>query len=154
MVQFNGDRDFGETAVNAERLLGYIETAAANGAQMVVLPEGSLHGYATESEVWCRPGLGGYAGRDCRSVEGTAESVPGGAMVMWFGGQAARLNVRIVYSTIEKDGSRYYNTVVLVGPDGYEAKYRKRALYYLDQGYASSVAKRRSSICLLGQSAF
>jgi len=138
MVQFDGDRDFGETEANAERLLDYIETAATHGAGLVVLPEGSLHGYATETEVWCRPGLAQYAGRNCRSIAGVAEVLPGSAMVQWFAGHADRLGLRIVYATIEKDGADYYNTVVLVGPDGYEAKYRKRVLYYLDQGYATS----------------
>jgi predicted amidohydrolase len=37
----------------------------------------------------------------------------------------------------EDDGEAFFNTLGVVGPAGYVTKYRKRALYYVDQAYAT-----------------
>jgi predicted amidohydrolase len=139
MLQFDADQAFGDTERNVERLTAYAEDAAAAGARLVLFPEGSTHGYANPSEVWCRPGRTSLGSRRCRDVGAVAETLPGadGTVDARFTALARRLGVHVVYSAIERDGARYYNTAVMVGPDGLEAKYRKRALYYLDEGYAT-----------------
>jgi predicted amidohydrolase len=37
----------------------------------------------------------------------------------------------------EVDGEVFYNTVGVVGPEGFVTRYRKRALYYIDEAYAT-----------------
>lgn len=136
MVQFDADEHFGDAGGNIARLTALIEQAAADGARLVVLPEGSTYGYATPHEVWCRPGLASLGSRRCRDVSSVAAAVPDGGATQAFVSVARRLNVFIVFSAIEAAGRDFYNAAVLVGPSGWVATYRKRELYYLDEGYA------------------
>jgi len=93
-----------------EQFARFIEQAAAQKADLVVLPE-TLTYYGT--------GLG-FA--DC------AEPVPGPS-TDYFGALAKQHDLYIVAGLIERDGHLIYNVAVLLGPDGkVRGKYRKVAL--------------------------
>ncbi len=93
------------------RLFGeYIEKAGKEGADLVLLPEGST-----------MVGTG-------KSYLEIAETVPGPSTD--FLGKLARKNhAYIVAGLVEKDGATFYNTAVLIGRNGeVEGRYRKVSL--------------------------
>ncbi len=140
LVQYDADSHFGEYDVNLANLTALAIEALGDGAAIIVLPEMSLYGYATDGDAWCAPGVTSYDGRACHDVSAVAEAVPGGPSTTTWAAFAADRGVYVVYSVPEVDGAAYYNTLGVVGPDGYVTKYRKRALYYIDQAYATAGA--------------
>jgi predicted amidohydrolase len=95
---------------NCRQFLPMFEAAAAQKADLVVLPE-----------VLTRTGT------DLTSVE-VAEPIPGPS-TEFFGQQARRHNFYIVAGLLERAGPLVYNTAVLIGSDGKLAgKYRKTSL--------------------------
>lgn len=137
LVQYDGDAHFGDWDTNLANLTGWATEAVNRGADLVLLPEGSAYGYATRDETWCRPGETTAAGRACQDVSSVAEPVPGGPSTEWWTRFAAQHGVFVLYSVPEVDGDTFYNTLGIVGPDGYVGRYRKRALYYIDLAWAS-----------------
>lgn len=97
-------------AENRELFVPLIEKAAAQGADLVVLPElltckGVTHDYAS-----------------------VAESIPG-PTTDYFGGLAKKHDCYLVVGMPEKSGVLVYNVAVLIGPDGkVVGKYRKVTL--------------------------
>jgi predicted amidohydrolase len=93
-----------------EQFAPLIAEAAAQGANLIVLPE-SLTYYAT-----------GLTYADC------AESVPGPS-TEYFGALAKQHSTHIVAGLLERNGHLLYNTSALLGPDGQLiGKYRKVTL--------------------------
>ena len=114
----------GDPSGNRERLIPLVERAAAGGAKIVVLPEAAIPGYADLSTdtFWSKGEAGekGYL-----PVRDVAEAVPGPSTEL-FAPLADRLDVYLTVPIIEKAEGRYYNTVVLLGPDGKTpARHRK-----------------------------
>jgi predicted amidohydrolase len=136
LIQYNGDRYFGEYDTNLANLEDWSLEAIDRGATIIVQPEGSTYGYASQTEVWCAPGMSSWYGRQCRDVSDVAEPIPGGATTTHWEAFATLHEVYVLYSLPEAAGQLFYNTLGVVGPDGYVTKYRKRALYYIDQAYA------------------
>lgn len=136
VVQYDADRHYGDYRTNLENLLVLANDAVAAGATVVVLPEGSARGYATGERLWCRPGMDSYAGKQCDDVSQVAEAVPGGESGRIWEDFAREHRVQVFYAVMERDGDAYYNTVAVVGPDGFVGKYHKRSLYYIDEAYA------------------
>ncbi|MGU8077312.1 nitrilase family protein [Burkholderia pyrrocinia] len=91
-----------------------IETAARNGAALIVLPELANSGYVFE---------------DRDEALALAEPVPDGPTARAFEAIARRLNVHIVSGIAERDGARLYNSALFVGPGGYLGVYRKLHLW-------------------------
>jgi predicted amidohydrolase len=89
----------------AERL---IDEVAANGAQIVVLPEVFNVGF--------------YFGEDLMSV---SEDLDGNT-VRWLKQKAFEKNIYITTSIYEAFEGHYYNTMVMIGNDGSVQYYRKR----------------------------
>jgi N-carbamoylputrescine amidase len=97
---------------NRARSVALIEAAAADGAQLVVLPELMVSGYGVD-----RDGL-----------SASAEAVDGPTLAAWHG-VAARLGVHIVGGFCERAGDKLYNAAMMVGPGGLAGHYRKLHLF-------------------------
>ncbi len=100
---------------NLDAIIGQLETAAKQGARLVVFPECALSGYCFDSrdEAWPH-----------------AEPVPGPA-VDSLAGACRRLGVFAVMGMLERSGDRMFNAIVLVGPQGLVGGYRKVHLPFL-----------------------
>lgn len=95
---------------NCKQFATFIEQAAAQRADLIVLPE---------TLTCTNNGL---------SYTDAAEPVPGPSTA-YFGELAKRHNLYIVAGLVERDGHLVYNTAALIGPDGaLVGKYRKVTL--------------------------
>lgn len=103
----------GGLSANQPRTVELIGEAARRGAQLVILPE------------LCTTG---YAFRDRASAAWAAEVVPGGPTLAAWEAAARRLGVYVVGGLVEVAADALYNTVALVGPQGYIGRYRKAHL--------------------------
>jgi len=100
---------------NLDKILSEAKTAAANGAHLVVFPECALTGYVFISR---------------KEAEPSAETIPGPSTEE-LRACCRRLNVHVIAGLLELDGSRCFNTAILVGPEGLIGKYRKVHLPFL-----------------------
>ncbi len=110
-AQFATDLD---KDANRARAVGAVTDASSMGATLVVLPEASMCGFAS-------------ARTDLREF---AEPLDG-PFVTALSAAAAETGAFVVAGTFEPvpDDARIYNTLVIVGPDGLVARYRKVHLY-------------------------
>ena len=129
----------GKLVQNRERLSALIVEAARRGARIVVLPECAVPGYmdARNDITWERA-TGNRSGSEDRPVALVAERVPGPS-TKFFGELARTLSIYLSVPLIEDDRGKYYNCVVLIGPDGrIAARHRKSNLWPPgDAGWAS-----------------
>jgi predicted amidohydrolase len=105
---------FGDKAHNVQRSLQFIEQAARQGAQLVVLPELANTGYV-------------FANRE--EAFALAEPVTGGETVAAWSEACARLRIHLVAGFAERDGARLFNAAIALGPRGHLATYRKLHLW-------------------------
>lgn len=108
-------------ADNLEKIEGYVHQAASQNADLVVFPEFALTGLPTQPLQVLDP-------NDCAYQHEVAELIPEGPSVQHLINLARELNIHIVWGMAEQSPDRFdvlYNTVVLVGPDGYIGKHRK-----------------------------
>ncbi|MCW2759177.1 MAG: hydratase, partial [Nocardioidaceae bacterium] len=104
-----------DVASNIERTVAAVEKAAADGADVVVLPELASSGYVLHE-----PMLRSVAERTDR---------PGAALRAWAD-VAAATRTTVVAGLPESDGDALYNTAVVLGPDGrVVTRYRKLHLF-------------------------
>ena len=103
---------FGEVEANTA---AYLDLIAAHSADLWVLPELFATGYQFLSPAETRT---------------LAEPVPDGLTTQALIAHAARNDCFIVAGLPELDGEIVYNSAVLVGPDGFIARYRKVHLFY------------------------
>jgi N-carbamoylputrescine amidase len=108
----------GEKSRNVARSLELIEQAAADGAQIAVLPELCNSGYVFES-------------RD--EAFALAESVDDGETIRAWAALAARLRITLVAGFAEREGERLYNSAAVIGPQGVLGRYRKLHLWCDEQ---------------------
>jgi predicted amidohydrolase len=109
-----------DKAANLASMLAAIGSAAAQGADLVVLPEQCLQGYL--------PSLTRYDLDHVTYQVENAETVATGPSVRAVAEAAAAHGVHVVFGMTERDEHRaevLYNTAVLVGPDGVVGSYRK-----------------------------
>lgn len=137
LVQYNADSHFNDYAFNRYALTEFVNRAAVQGSNIIVLPEGSLYGYADSKtgQHWC---LKTNSSPHCLSVEQIAEKIPFGPSTQYFESLSKEKNIWILFNLPEMDQNHFYNTTAIVSPDGFVAKYRKRALYVTDQDYATA----------------
>jgi N-carbamoylputrescine amidase len=104
-----------DVAENTARTTAALRSAAAAGADLVVLPELVATGYVLDREaLWAR-------------AESTAE--PGPVLSAWAA-EARALGITVVGGFAERDGDRLFNAVAVVRPDGTIAgTYRKLHLF-------------------------
>ena len=109
------DVRIGDIAGNLQRMRDRFVEARKNGAALVVFPECAVPGYCFNSREEARE---------------FAQPIPGPAVEFMadlcrdHGGLAA-------FGLLEADGSRLFNSAVLVGPDGLISRYRKVHLPFL-----------------------
>ena len=96
-----GNRD-----ANLQAALGLIKRLAAEGAQLIVLPEACLHGYAIADAAF-----------DRQHLRGIAEPLDG-EYAKAFRAAARESGVFLVASYDRRAGSDIYNTAELISPDG------------------------------------
>lgn len=104
----------GKTTDNVARSIVLLEAAAGKGAKLAVLPELCNTGYVFESR---------------SEVRALAEEIPDGPSTQAWIEAAARLDLHIVAGIAERNGERFYNSAVIVGPSGYIGRYRKVHLW-------------------------
>lgn len=107
--------EFGKPDRNLATLLEKIEEAARSGVKLAIFPEAFLTGYC-------------YRSKDEASE--AAEPIPGPSSQR-IAEACRRLDIHVVYGTLELDGDRLFNAAVLVGPDGVVGVYRKSHLPFL-----------------------
>jgi len=104
----------GAKDANVAKSLALIARAAAQGANLIVLPELANSGYVFDSR---------------REAFALAETVPGGPTTRAWEAIAARLDLHIVAGIAEADVNALYNSAVLIGPNGTIGKFRKMHLW-------------------------
>lgn len=107
---------------NIKKHLKFIERAAKEKIDLLVFPEASIPGFGKE---FCPSTISPDASY---ALLQTAESVPSGPTTQLIMEQAKKNNMYISFGIFEKDTlhcERAYNTVVLVGPNGFIGKYHK-----------------------------
>ncbi|MBT8764575.1 carbon-nitrogen hydrolase family protein [Metapseudomonas boanensis] len=113
LVQLAG-RD-GDTAYNLERTLQAIATCAPD-TDLVVFPETQLMGFPTAG-----------------NVDAVAEPLDGPS-VQAVQRAARERDVAVVVGVAENDAGTFYNTTVLITPEGIALRYRKTHLWASDRG--------------------
>jgi predicted amidohydrolase len=104
----------GETQRNVARTLDFIAEAAAQGAQLIVLPELCNTGYVFETR---------------EEAFALAETIPAGPTAQRWIEAAAKHRLILVAGIAEREGDVLYNSAVIVGPKGYIGTYRKNHLW-------------------------
>lgn len=105
---------FGQTRQNVLASIRLIEQAAAQGANLLVLPELCNTGYVFASRA---------------EAFALAETIPDGHTVQAWIECARRLGIYIVAGITEREDERLYNSAVILGPEGYIGRYRKMHLW-------------------------
>jgi N-carbamoylputrescine amidase len=110
---------------NLEHALPFVDEAATEGANLIVLPEFMPTGYIFTKAIW------------------DAGEPREGLTVKWLKKHSKRLGVYLGTSFLEADGEDFFNTFVLVTPEGKEAgRVRKQtpAAFeaYFTKGYTGS----------------
>ena len=88
---------------NLERAASLVDGAAQEGAKLILLPEFMTTGYLFTNEIW------------------NAGEPQEGPTVKWLRENSKRLGVWLGTSFLEAEGEDFFNTFVLVAPDGKEA---------------------------------
>lgn len=114
-VAFNAT--WGDKDTNLNRILGYMEVAAAEGSHIVVLPEMALTGYDDEET---KP-----KAEKMQSL--LAETVPGPSSEA-VAAKSRELGIYVAFGLPERDAADpdiIYNSACVCGPDGLIGSYRK-----------------------------
>ena len=98
---------------NLERALRFIRQAAAEGADLIVLPELANSGCDLAPR---------YRALDL------AEDIPGGPIVEAWKKGSEESGIYVVGGLLEREGDALYNSAVLVGPETF-GRYRKTHLW-------------------------
>ncbi len=115
----------GRTDDNVRNITNLIRQAAAQGAQIVVLPECAVQGYL-DPTTWTSWSASDTGDRDVSKV---AVPVPG-SMTALFGHLADDLNIYLCVGLIEVASNRFFNSQVLLSPKGsIVAHHRKKSLW-------------------------
>ncbi len=119
-IQF--EPTFARPDLNVPRLLALTEEAATQGARLVVLPEMANIGYC-------------FTNRE--EVSSLVQPVPG-PFTRQLEEIASRHGCVIVcgMGEVDEESDLYYNTAVVVGPQGYLGKYRKTHFFSADAKWA------------------
>ena len=109
------DVAIGNVEANRKKIVDRLRTAAESGAELAIFPECALTGYCFDS---------------LEEVTPFAESIDGPSAEA-IADACRETGANAVAGFIEKDGSRFYNAAMLVGPDGVIGGYRKVHLPFL-----------------------
>jgi predicted amidohydrolase len=104
---------------NVDVTVASIRKAAGAGASLVVLPELCTSPYQLESE----------------ALSFWASEIPQGPIVQLWRHEAVRLRIAVVAGLLEKcQNDIFYNSAVIIGPDGSVSTYRKTHLFGWERG--------------------
>lgn len=121
--------DFGQVQTNCDRLETLVHQAADAGAKIVATPECSIPGYAGGDlrSIWHADGRAANPWFHLHDVASIAEPIDGPA-VDRLRRLAKRRKLYLLGGLVERgDAGRYYNTAILLSPEGEIAgRYRKR----------------------------
>jgi predicted amidohydrolase len=104
----------GESEANIQRSAELIETAAGQGANLIVLPELANSGYVFKTR---------------EEAFALSEELPGGPACETWSALAARHGLHIVAGICEREGEVLYNSSVVIGPKGHVGTFRKVHLW-------------------------
>ena len=116
---------------NLQLMLEYIDEYAAKGCELIVFPEGALDGISStpQGRVDYNNSIRGSADEEAaRGLYEHTEYVPEGPSCQAMIKKAMEKKVYVAWCQerrSELDPAIYYNTAVLVGPEGYIGKYDK-----------------------------
>jgi predicted amidohydrolase len=108
---------FGDKEHNLRRIERVMEDVQAD---MLVLPELCTTGYLFTSAA---------------EMQSLAESVPGGKTVRRLEAACRKKRLHVVAGLAEAAGSAFYNSAVLVGPEGWIGTYRKIHLFWKEKDW-------------------
>ena len=103
------DPKLGAMSENRRRIIAWGEKAAALGAELIVFPECALSGYVFESKA---------------EAQQVTEPVPGPTSAA-LTDLCAELRVHMVVGLLEQAGDDIHNSIMILGPEGLVAVYRK-----------------------------
>ena len=106
---------------NLEKCLDYVAQAAKDGCKLIVFPEMVLQGYLHDL-------TGPITPESILYQQENAELVPEGDAVQSMVAAARMHDIYIIWGMCERDRNVFdilYNTMVLVGPEGFIGAYRK-----------------------------
>lgn len=109
------DVTFADVAANLKRVKKWLQTASERGADLVVMPECMLSGYAFDSREQAMP--------HALPIESPVFDELSAA--------AKQHNLYLTLGFLESSGDRLYNASAVVGPDGVIGHYRKVHLPHL-----------------------
>jgi beta-ureidopropionase len=104
-----------DKAANANKIEKMVRQAAAQGAKLVVTPEGALEGYVVNDVVY-ENNAAKKEKLEQRFAE-LAEPIDG-KYISRFYQLANELNIYLIIGYLEKNSSKIYNCTVIIGPDG------------------------------------
>lgn len=104
----------GHKEENVKQTFKFLERAASEGAEVILVPELSNTGYVFETR---------------REAFELSEEVPEGETTRMWEEYAKGHGLYIAAGICEREGDRLYNSSVLLGPRGYVGKYRKLHLW-------------------------
>jgi len=110
----------GDKEKNLAKTAELSRRAVNDGAKLLVFPELCNTGYVFNSR---------------QEVINLAEKVPDGNSILFWEALATELQVYMILGVLEVDAGKFYNTAVLIGPDGYIGSYRKLHLFYREKLY-------------------
>ena len=116
-VQFNPI--FGNVEENVSRVFRLVQNIDAD---LIVLPELFNTGYLITSP---------------KEIDALAEDVPEGATTQALCRIARDCSLYVVAGLAEREGKRFFNSAVIVGPDGYVGTYRKIHLFFEEKKWFS-----------------
>ena len=126
-VAFNAK--WGDKEKNLNRMLGYMEAAAAEGSNLIVFPEMALTGYDDEED----------KEKPDKMQSKLAEAVPGPSSNA-IADLAKKLNLYVAFGMPERDADdpeKIYNSACVCGPEGIIGTYRKIHLPYPEPHWAT-----------------
>jgi len=119
---------WGDKERNLNRILGYIEAAAARGSNLIVFPETALTGYDDDSN---KP-------LEEKMHRRLAETIPGSAANK-VAELTKKLGIYAVFGMPERDSenpSLVYNSAAACGPEGIIGSYRKVHLPFVEVNWS------------------
>ncbi|MDQ0217685.1 carbon-nitrogen hydrolase family protein [Peribacillus cavernae] len=108
---------------NIKHLLKEVTEAAEKGAKLIVTPEMATTGYHYENRRALKPYIDTIPGKTTAAFEKVAKHY--------------QTHIVIGMAEVDVEDGLYYNSAVLIGPDGYIGKYRKIHQWATENSWAS-----------------
>ena len=112
--------------------LGIVQTSPEFGARKSNIEQAFARMDLGTADLWVLPELfaTGYQFASREEAWTLSEQIPEGETTRALAGYAQKTGCHLVAGLAERDGDRLYNSAVLVGPEGFVARYRKIHLFY------------------------